>query len=310
MTNYSIIQKRSIWLGASLALFVMAVAAIILWQFKLGIDFTGGSLLEVNFKGPRPTVTEVQAKFTANNIGDLGSLVIQPIGEQGIALRFQDSTELKHRAVLKALNDLALAKSTDKKVTDLIEEVRFDSVGPSIGQELKSKAMSAVFWVFIGILFYITYSFRKVSKPVASWKYGLAALVALGHDAIITLGVFAYLGHFKGMEINTPFVAAILTVIGYSVHDTIVVFDRVRENLPKSHDDFEGTVNLSLNQTLGRSLSTSFTVLLTLLAILFWGGDSIKPFALALTIGIAIGTYSSIFVASPLLVVWEKWGKK
>lgn len=310
MTNFKIIQKRSIWLGASVALFVAAVIAIFLWQFKLGIDFTGGSLLEANFKGDRPTVTEVQDKLLANKIGDLGSLVIQPIGDHGMALRFQDSTEEKHRLVLKALNELALSKAKDKKAKDLVEEVRFDSVGPSIGQELKSKALMAVFWVFLGIVLYISYSFRKVSLPVASWKYGLSALIALGHDAIITLGVFSYLGHFEGMEINTPFVAAILTVIGYSVHDTIVVFDRVRENLPKSHADFEGTVNLSLNQTLGRSLSTSFTVLLTLLAILFYGGESIKPFALALTIGIAIGTYSSIFVASPLLVVWEKWGKK
>lgn len=310
MTNYKIIQKRTLWLGSSVLIFAAAIVAIVLWQFKLGIDFTGGSLLEANFKSERPTVTEIQDKFVANKIGDLGSLVIQPIGEKGIALRFQDSSEEKHRLVLKALNELALSKTKDKKAKDLVEEVRFDSVGPSIGQELKSKAMTSVFWVFLGIVLYISYSFRKVSKPVASWKYGLSALIALGHDAIITLGVFSYLGHFHNMEINTPFVAAILTVIGYSVHDTIVVFDRVRENLPKSHDDFEGTVNLSLNQTLGRSLSTSFTVLLTLLAIYFYGGESIKPFALALTVGIAVGTYSSIFVASPLLVVWEKWGKK
>jgi preprotein translocase subunit SecF len=310
MTNYNIIKKRSLWLGISFAIFAAAVAAMFMWNFKLGIDFTGGTLLEANFKNERPSVTEVQDKFVANKVGDLGSLVIQPIGEKGIALRFQDSSEVKHRAVLKALNELALSKSKDKKATDLVEEVRFDAVGPSIGQELKSKAVSATFWVFLVIVLYISYSFRRVSKPVASWKYGLAAIISLSHDAIITLGVFAYLGHYYNIEINTAFVAAILTVIGYSVHDTIVVFDRIRENLPKSHSDFEGTVNMSLNQTLGRSISTSFTVILTLLSIIFFGGESIRTFALALTIGIGVGTYSSIFVASPLLVVWERWGKK
>jgi len=135
-------------------------------------------------------------------------------------------------------------------------------------------------------------------------------LIAMAHDVFITIGVFAILGKYFGIEINTPFVAAILTVLGYSVHDTIVVFDRIRENLPKSDDDFEGTVNTSLNQTLGRSINTSLTVLLTLIAIIIFGGLSIRTFALALTIGIFIGTYSSIFVASPLLVIWEKLGKK
>jgi preprotein translocase subunit SecF len=130
------------------------------------------------------------------------------------------------------------------------------------------------------------------------------------HDVIITLGVFAFLGKYYNMEINAPFLAAILTVLGYSIHDTIVVFDRTRENLPKSDDDFAGTVNTSLNQTLGRSINTSMTSLLALSAIIVFGGESIRPFALALTIGIFIGTYSSIFVASPLLVYWEKWNNR
>jgi preprotein translocase subunit SecF len=190
-----------------------------------------------------------------------------------------------------------------------VEEIRYDSVGPSIGVELKRKAISAIFWVLIAIVIYISIAFSKVSKPVASWKFGLSALIAMFHDVIITVGVFAILGKYFGVEINTPFVAATLTVLGYSVHDTIVVFDRIRENLPKSDQDFIGTVNSSLNQTLIRSLNTSLTVLLTLIAIIIFGGASIRSFALALTIGIFIGTYSSIFVASPLLVVWEKFKK-
>ncbi|NTU98432.1 protein translocase subunit SecF, partial [Candidatus Falkowbacteria bacterium] len=230
----------------------------------------------------------------------------QPVGNQDMILRFQDSTEEKHQAVLSSLDKLAKTKSKDNKV----EETRFDSVGPSIGQELKQKSVNAIFFVLLAIVLYISWAFRKVSKPIASWKYGMAALIALSHDTIITLGVFSVLGKFYNVEINTPFVAAILTVIGYSVHDTIVVFDRIRENLPKSHSDFEGTVNVSLNQTLVRSVNTSVTVLLTLVAVTVFGGESIRTFALALTVGIAIGTYSSIFVASPILVVWEKWRQK
>ncbi len=304
MTNYKIIQKRSIWLGFSAALFVVAVIALGIWGFKFGIDFTGGSLLEVKFLTERPTVSQTEDALRNDTAANPSGLVVQPVGDKNMILRFQDTTEEKHAAVLATLNKLAGGKDGKQKVA---EEQRFDSVGPSIGQELKTKSVNAIFFVLIGILVYISYAFRKVSKPVASWKYGTSALVALAHDAIITLGVFAVLGHFAGVEINTPFVAAILTVIGYSVHDTIVVFDRIRENLPKSDEDFEGTVNTSLNQTLVRSLNTSLTVILTLLAVLIFGGASIRPFALALTIGIGIGTYSSIFVASPLLVVWERW---
>ncbi|MEI7497680.1 MAG: protein translocase subunit SecF [Candidatus Falkowbacteria bacterium] len=306
MTNFNIIQKRNIWLWISVALFVVFGLALMVWGLKLGIDFTGGSLLEVRFSTNRPTVNEVQESLAQDTkVGNLGSLIIQPLGQSEMALRFQESSEEKHQAVVKNLQSLALKK--DKK--NQVEELRFDAVGASVGQELKSKAVSSIFWVMLFILMYISWTFRKVSKPVASWKYGLAALVALFHDAIITMGVFAVLGKFYGVEINTAFVTAILTVIGYSVHDTIVVFDRTRENLPKSHLDFEGTVNMSLNQTLVRSINTSLTVLLTLIAVTIFGGASIRTFALALTIGIAIGTYSSIFVASPLLVVWEKWKK-
>jgi preprotein translocase subunit SecF len=312
MTNYNIIGKRNLWLFISGALFVAAVIAIFSWSFKFGIDFTGGSLQELQFNVERPSVTEIQDAVNGPAVGGLGSLVVQPIGDRGIALRFQDSSEEKHQKVLKAMEALGQKKlkKGEKLSGKAVEELKFDAVGPSIGQELKTKSVSAIIWVLIAIVLYISWSFRHVSKPVASWKYGLAAIISLVHDAVITLGVFAWLGHYYGTEINTTFVAAILTVIGYSVHDTIVVFDRTRENLPKSQDDFAGTVNMSINQTIGRSISTSFTVLLTLVAVIIFGGSSIRTFTLALTIGIAIGTYSSIFVASPLLVVWEKMQKK
>lgn len=303
MTNFKIIQKKNIWLAVSGVLFAVFLAALIIWGLKLGIDFTGGSLLEVKFAGSRPAVDQVEAGLADLK---LNSLIVQPVGERDMMLKFQDTAEATHQAILNKLS--ALAKETDKNSS--LEELRYESVGPSIGAELKAKSLWAIFFALIAMLAYITYVFRKVSRPVASWKYGLAAIIAMFHDTVITMGIFAGLGHFYGVEINTPFVAAVLTVLGYSVHDTIVVFDRTRENLPKSDLDFAGTVNMSLNQTLVRSLNTSVTVLLVLLAIIIFGGASIRTFALALAVGIFIGTYSSIFVASPLLVVWEKWGRK
>jgi len=239
-------------------------------------------------------------------------------------LRFQDISEDKHQQTLEILNGLAASESEtptiemDSSTTTFdvnldavgtareVEELRFDSVGPTIGQELKSRSISAMIIVIVAIVLYIAWTFRKVSKPVASWKYGISAIIALFHDVIITMGVFSILGEFYGVEINTAFVAAILTVLGYSVNDTIVVFDRVRENLPKSDEDFEGTVNLSVNQTIKRSINTSLTTLIVLLSILFFGGTTIQDFVLALSIGVFVGTYSSIFLASPILVVWEK----
>ena len=275
---------------------MVLATALFTWGFKYGIDFTGGSLLEVKFLDSRPQSSDIQTVLSGSN---LSSLIIQPVGDKDMILRFQETAEETHQAVLAKINETAGG----------VEELRFESVGPSIGQELKRKAVYAIFFVLIAILLYITYVFRKVSKPVASWKYGSAALLAMFHDAIITMGFFAVLGRFYEVEVNTTFVAAVLTVIGYSVHDTIVVFDRIRENLPRSNEDFEGTVNISLNQTLVRSLNTSLTTIFVLLAIIIFGGESIRTFALAMAIGIFFGTYSSIFVAPPLLVIWEKMRK-
>jgi preprotein translocase subunit SecF len=297
MTNFKIIQKRAIWLTTSLVLFIVFGGALLVWGFKYGIDFTGGSLLEVKFSGTRPSIEQINDNISGL---ELGGLVMQSAGDSNLILRFQNTEEEKHQALISALKNID---------PEGVEELRYESVGPAIGQELKQKSIYSVFFVLLGILLYITYSFRKVSRPIASWKYGTAAIVAMFHDAIITMGIFAVLGKFYGLEINTPFVTAILTVIGYSVHDTIVVFDRTRENLPKSDSGFEDTVNLSVNQTLGRSLATSLTSLLTLIAIIIFGGASIRSFALVLAIGIFFGTYSSIFVASPILVVWEKFRK-
>jgi preprotein translocase subunit SecF len=319
---YKIIQKKYYLVALSTTFVVLSIVSIFIWGLKFGVDFTGGSLMEVKFIGQKPTVNELQDGLKDLN---LGSLTIQPVGETNMLLKFQDTSEEKHQATLKKINEIiGNSEATKDKKSDKskissaesaqsirsVEELRYDSVGPSVGQELRKKAFSALFFVLLGIILYISWSFRGVSKPVASWKYGSAAIIALLHDVIFTIGVFAFVAHYFNMEVNSPFVAAILTVLGYSVNDTIVVFDRIRENLPKSNTDYENTVNYSLNQTLVRSIYTSLTVMLTLTAILVFGGGTIKDFVFTLLIGVFVGTYSSIFLASPIVVIWEKFQKK
>ncbi len=296
---YQLISKSKLWLSISTVLVVASIIMLAMWGLKLGIDFTGGSLMEVTFNQDRPSVTEIEEKLKDLN---LKSLTVQPVGDNGTILRFQETSQEVHEAIQLRLNGF---DADPKDQTSAYEEQRFEAVGPSIGQELQRKAIYSIILVLIAISAYIAWAFRKVSRPVASWKYGVATLVSLFHDVVIVLGAFAYLGHFQGVEINTTFVAAVLTVLGFSVHDTIVVFDRIRENLPRSNDNFANTVNMSLNQTITRSVNTSLTVMIVLLVIVVMGGMSIHYFALALLIGIFFGTYSSIFLASPLVVVWH-----
>ncbi len=299
MIKFNIIKHRTTWLSISAVMVTVAIIALMAWGLKFGIDFTGGSLMELKFSGSQPSVVAVQEKLAELEIT---SVIVQPT-EDSIILRFKESDENSHQRVKEKLASLDEAEGG-------MEELRFEAIGPSVGQELRSKSFWLMFFVLLIIIIYIALVFQKVSRPVPSWKYGVIAVLSLFHDLIIVLGVFAFLGHFYGVEINTTFVVAVLTILGYSVNDTIVVFDRTRENLPKSNEDFPTTVNNSLNQTLVRSLSTSFTTVLVLLAIFFLGGDSISDFVLALIIGIIFGSYSSVFLASPLLVVWEKWQRR
>jgi len=296
-----IIQRRKIWFLISGVLIATSIFALSTWGLKLGIDFTGGSLLEVEFTGYRPSISEIQDSLSQAN---LHNIIIQPT-DNTIIIRFQENNETAHQAAISGLTTLIKDKDGAS-----VKELQFDAVGPSIGQELKRKSFNAGFIVLVLIIVYISFSFRKVSQPMASWKYGVAAIIALAHDLMITCGVFSFLGHFYGMEINTSFIAAILTVLGYSVNDTIIVFDRIRENLPKSREDFENTVNRSLNQTLIRSFNTSLSSILALLAVVIFGGDSIRGFSLALLVGVFIGTYSSLFVASPILVIWDNFSRR
>jgi len=290
-----IIKNRKIFFIISAILVAGAIASVSIFGLNLGIDFKGGSILEVSYPDTRPELAVVQEKV---NDAVSGQVTIQPTGENGFIVRAEGSSNEDRNALLSAL-------SLDME--DTPTEERFNAIGPTIGAELRSKAWIAIITVVIAIILFIAFVFRHVSEPVSSWKYGMIAIVALAHDIIIPTGIFAFLGY----EIDSLFVIALLAILGLSVNDTIVVFDRVRENLKnKISKDFGETVGKSLEQTFTRSINTSITTLFVLLTLYFIGPDSTQNFALALALGIFFGTYSSIFLASPLLVAAENWGKK
>ncbi|MDF1498553.1 MAG: protein translocase subunit SecF [Patescibacteria group bacterium] len=358
-----IVQRRKIWFILSLILISASIFALVKWNLKLGIDFTGGTLMEFSFKDDVLSNQEIKDSLKELELGEVN---VQFSGDKTVLLRFKDINEDTHQKIIEALgstvaeksnnsgnssndikedkgeqikasiedmevnseniqldNDEAVIEETDSEeeaveidsasenVKDNIEEKRFDSIGPVIGNELKSTAVVAIVVALIAIVLYIGWAFRKVSRPVSSFKYGIIATIALFHDVIITLGVFSVLGYLYNVEVGIPFIAALLAILGYSVNDTIVVFDRTRENLLRfGSDEFENVVNKSVNETLIRSLNTSFTTLLILFTLYLFGGTTIKYFIVALIIGISAGTYSSIFIASPLLVSWQKWTLK
>lgn len=267
-----------------------AVYSLVSFGLKFGIDFTGGSILEANFE-QRPENAVIEEKLRDFNLGEI---IVQPTGEKGIILKMKEVSEETHQLIIVKLGEISK-----------VEELSFESIGPVIGKELEQKTRNAIILALLAITFYITFAFRKISKVINSWQCGLASLIALFHDILIPLGVFAVLGKLYNVEITIPIIAALLTILGFSVHDTIVIFDRIRENIIKGgFSSFGETVNVSLNQTLGRSINTVLTVLIVLFAIFFFGGQTLKYFSLALIIGIASGAYSSIFIASPLLVSW------
>jgi preprotein translocase subunit SecF len=293
---YNILGKRKYFYIMSGTLMILSIIALLVWGLKYGLDFTGGTLAE--FSMPNSQFSNGEMKSVLKEAG-VEDAVITPTQNNSILIRYGNSDDEKNKAVLAKL----------KEKYPEIQNTRLDYIGPSISSELKSKAIWALGVAIVGIALYIAYAFRKVSRPVESWKYGVGAVVALVHDVLITIGVFAVLGHFFGFEVDSSFIAALLTILGFSVHDTIVVYDRTRENLLRSGsgDKFDETVNRSLNETMARSINTSLTVIITLLAIFLFGGESIKTFTLALLVGIVFGTYSSIFIASALMADWWKY---
>ncbi len=283
------------------ALSILAIVAIMMWGLKPGIDLAGGSLLEVKYPAGRPSAEMVH---TAVDKLGLGEVRVQPTGDTGYILRQRDLTDAERQTLLQPLRNMGE-----------MEEVQFTSVGPSLGAELVQKAWIAIALVVASIIAFIAFAFRGVSKPVQSWKYGIVAIITLLHDILLPLGLFAALGHFAGAEVDALFIVALLTILGISINDTIVVFDRIRENLRLNEEHhkreaYDNVVGRSIMQTLARSLNTSLTVIIVLVALYILGPVSTKVFALTLIVGMVAGTYSSIFLASPLLVVWERLQKK
>jgi len=295
----NIIQKRKYFYTVSLVFCILSVIAFGMWGLNTGIDFKGGTLLEVEFSDRVPEKKNIE---TALAIVELKSLSIQQTGEKGLIIRYLASEESTNEKVVEKLKNL------DSSVL----QKRVDFVGAAVSKQLTEKAVQAVMVATIAIALFIAWSFRKVSRPVPSWQYGLGAIIALVHDIIIVIGVFSVLGKYVGTEVGVPFIAALLTILGYSINDTIVVYDRTRENLLRygAKEGFESIVNRSLNETLTRSVNTSMTVILVLLAITVFGGESMRYFTIALLVGVIVGTYSSIYIASAMLVTNYKLLKR
>ncbi len=298
MKKFSFVGLRRWWFALSALSIVASFGALAAFGLKFSIDFTGGSLIELAFVGDAPASADITAVLAES--GEQG-VTVQSAENNRVIVRLPALSEDQHQAVLATLH----AKFGD------FSEDKFDSIGPVIGNELRKSALLGLVTTLVLIGLYVSWAFRKVSEPVASWKYGLLTMFCAAHDVIIPLGVFAVIGHYWHWEVGTAFVAAMLTILGYSISDTVVVFDRTRENLSRNTGEpFATIVERSIQQTYVRSINTSVTVLLALASILVFGGESTQPFALALLIGVLVGTYSSIFFASPALVEWEEMRKK
>jgi preprotein translocase subunit SecF len=303
-----IVKNRKIFYSLSILFVLCSIVAVSIWGLTAGIDFKGGSSIEFVYSSERPNVDLVKSELDKLefNPSIKGLYSVVPVGENGYILKLRNITEEERVSVVSAIS----------KNGSGIEFKKINSVGPTLGTEAKNKSVVSLILVILFIVLYLTFAFRKVSRPVASWKYGVISIVALFHDVIIPTGIFAILSHyFDGFEVDTLFVTAILVILGFSVHDTIVVFDRVRENLKnnrseKEQKSFEEIVGTSINQTFIRSLNTSLTTLFAVLVVYLIGPVATKNFALTLLFGIFFGTYSSIFIASNLLVTVEKWQKR
>jgi preprotein translocase subunit SecF len=305
-----IVTNRKFFYALSIILCVASLVALFAWGLLPGIDFKGGSIVEVEYgstalatgaTSTRPSLEVVKSHLETLDIGDIS---VRETGESGLILRSKDLSLEEHTALLEVL-----AESGDAT------EKRFDSVGPILGKEALQKSWVSVGLVLLAIILFITFAFRHVSKPVSSFKYGLIAIIGLIHNILITAGVFAFLGHFRAVEVDTLFVTALLVILGFSIHDTIVVFDRVRENLRlsgegKNRKAFDIIVGDSIGQTFVRSINTSLTTLIAIFVLYLIGAEATRHFSLALLVGIAAGTYSSIFLCSPLLVSVYKWQEK
>jgi SecD/SecF fusion protein len=338
---FRFIQKTKLWGAISGAMLALSIVSISVFGLHLGIDFTGGSLIELNFNEPivKEQLSDALAKSSEKiNSGDIvveeidseedveatNIENVEDVSSEGVILSEAEQEELsidltayqliasgdngfiiKTRHMTPEAHD-QLIKLLRKELPEFTEE-RFTTIGPVVGAALLQRSVLAVIFALIIIIFYVAFAFRKIPKEVSPWRFGVSAIVALVHDVIIITGIFAALGYFLHVELDALFITALLTIFGYSVNDTIVVLDRLREKIMRDSDEnLTENANKALTETLSRSINTSISTLLVLVAILLGGSSSIFYFILALTLGILVGTYSSIFVATPLLVLWKK----
>ncbi len=321
-----IVTHRRLFFALTGFLLAVAIGAIAIFGLPLSIDFTGGSLVEVTYTSERPPVPELTENVSQLALGEIS---LRESGENGVILRTRTLTPAEHEDVLQALGTqvasstasttVAASAATSTASTTsaaTFKEDRFTSIGPALGSELATKALYALLAVMLAIMLYIAWAFRRVSRPVSSWIYGFVVVIILFHDVIIPTGFYAILAHFTGAQVDSLFAVALLAILGYSVNDTIVIFDRVREHLhtnehAKLVEPYEVTVGKSVTETLGRSINTSLTVALALLALVFFGSKETVDFALVLLVGVIAGTYSSILLAAPLLVpLAERFAQK
>ena len=276
------------FLALSGILVMVSIAAMAVFGFRQGIDFAGGTLWEIS-----------GATLDKAGLQEIIPDAVVAESANGLSIRLRDLSEDEHQSLLKKIQDKFIE----------VKEERFESIGPAIGREIRANAVWAFVMVLAGISLYIAFAFRKVSYPVSSWKYGLITLVTLFHDALIPAGMFAVMGEYGVAEINTNFIIAILVVMGFSVHDTIVVFDRIRENIRLNlikNESFDGLVGRSISETMARSINTSLTLVLVLIALFFLASATLNYFVLVILVGTIFGTYSSICIASPLLTLWRR----
>ena len=290
----NIVGHKKIWFAISILLVGAALVSVALFRFNLGTEFTGGTLWEFSVPGQSLSLSDVQNEFV-NGLKIADANVAYDSTSHSFLVTFGTLNEVGHQADLSSL----------KSVWPSFTELSFQSISPSVGANLLQSSIIAIILVLLGISLYIAFAFRKASRPISSWKYGWITLLTLFHDVSIPAGMLALLGHFGGIQITSNIIVALLVVMGFSVHDTIVVFDRIRENILnyRGKEPFPKIVNDSVNQTLARSINTSFTLILVLLALYFVGPADLQYFVLTLLVGVVTGIYSSIFIASPALVV-------
>jgi len=305
-TSFNIVGNRKRWYIVSALLILPGIISLFVWHLNVGIDFKGGTEEQVTFATTRPPIDQLRSAVDTLKLDDV---TVQNTGDKGVIVQFANRDGQDPHTSATAI------ESAFNKISPLSTNTAdnsFQNIGGSVAKDTTNKAVTAVIITSLAIIFFIAFSFRAVPRPANSWRFAVTTILALAHDLLFVAGAYSIIGHFfPDVQVDSLFITALLTILGFSVNDTIVVFDRIRENLRRNKNStFEEVTNASLNQTLARSINTSMTVLIVLTALLLLGGESIRNFILALTLGVAIGTYSSIFNASPLLVTWQNWVDK